>query len=146
MRTIDEFVCLLADTGIGVLIDVREIAWSHKPGFSKKALAATLAEAGIQYVHARFAGNPKRLRRSARTHKECLSKYDALLDTSKEIVDNFEEVVQSFLVTGKRVCISCFERHPDDCHRGLLAERWKRRGRRTVEHLDPDGAPRLAVA
>src|SRR5205823_6116594 len=61
-RSIDEFVEILDESGIDVLVDVRETAWSHKPGFSKSGFASALAARGIEYVHAEFAGNPKWLR------------------------------------------------------------------------------------
>ena len=51
-RTIEEFVRMLEDAGVGVLVDVRETPWSHKPGFSKRGLAEHLEAAGIEYVHA----------------------------------------------------------------------------------------------
>ncbi len=35
-RSLDEFVALLLEASIDVLVDVRETAWSHKPGFSKR--------------------------------------------------------------------------------------------------------------
>ena len=46
--------CLQA-AGVEVLIDVRAVASSRRAGFSKTLLAASLAEAGIDYVHLRGA-------------------------------------------------------------------------------------------
>jgi uncharacterized protein (DUF488 family) len=39
--------------------------------------------------------------------------------------------------------MTCFERHPEDCHRSILADRWQQRGRRRVQHLATDGCDRL---
>ena len=142
-RNIEEFVRLLQTAGINVLIDVRETAWSHKKGFSKTGLAQSLASVGIEYVHAKFAGNPKRLRSEAPSHAVCLEWYAALLDEKVEILETFEELVTSLNRAGKRVCITCFERHADDCHRSILADRWKSRGRRRVEHLAVEGCERM---
>lgn len=142
-RSIDEFVELLLKEKVDVLVDVRETAWSHKPGFSKRALEAGLAEAGIDYVHAKFAGNPKRLRATARTHKECLDRYDRYLDQNPRIVEEFTLLVTRLQGDGKRVCVTCFERHPGDCHRGILAERWQEKQRQKVSHIAPAGCPRL---
>ena len=83
-RSIDEFVELLCEAGVTVLVDVRETAWSHKPGFSKTALGAALAVAGIAYAHAPFAGNPKSLRDVATSHAECLSRYRRYLAARPE--------------------------------------------------------------
>ena len=142
-RTIDEYVAALLASHIDVLIDVRETPWSHKPGFSKGPLERALAERNIQYVHAKFAGNPKRLRDAAQTHKECLAAYADYLDTRGDIIEAFEQLVTALVASGKRVCITCFERHPDDCHRSILAERWVGRGARAVAHLAPEGCKRL---
>jgi uncharacterized protein (DUF488 family) len=146
-RTIGELVELLADSGIGVLVDVRETAWSHKPGFSKTAFAAALATAGIEYVHAPFAGNPKSLRVSAPDHASCLRAYRRYLERDGSIIERFEEVLTPHLRDGVAVCITCFERHADDCHRGILAEVWRCRGKqRRVEHLATSGCARLIPA
>ena len=49
----------LREQGATVVDDVRLNAISRKPGFSKRALAAVLEEAGIRYVHDPRLGNPK---------------------------------------------------------------------------------------
>ncbi|HVX39628.1 MAG TPA: DUF488 domain-containing protein [Gemmatimonadaceae bacterium] len=144
-RSIDEFIELLQESRIDVLVDVRETPWSHKPGFSKGPLVAALRNANIDYIHAKFAGNPKRLRATAPTHAKCLEWYANHIDAEVGIVDAFETLMEDLLDAGKRVCITCFERHADDCHRSILADRWRRRGRRRVEHLAVNGCERLAV-
>ncbi len=42
-----------------LLIDVRAVASSRKPGFSKNLLAGSLADAGIGYLHLQALGTPK---------------------------------------------------------------------------------------
>jgi uncharacterized protein (DUF488 family) len=147
-RSIEEFVALANAAGLEVLIDVRETAWSHKPGFSKNAFAAALAAAGIEYVHAPFAGNPKWLRANAETHTECLSWYSWYLDEFGEVLDAFEALVSPLLAEDKRTALTCFERHAGDCHRSILAERWAARdeGGRHIMHLATDGCARLVPA
>jgi uncharacterized protein (DUF488 family) len=125
------------------LIDVRETAWSHKPGFSKSALSAALARTGIDYVHARFAGNPKWLRSAAQDHEQCLVLYSWYLDEHAGIMAQMRDLVRAYLLAGKSVCLTCFERHPDDCHRGILAERLARGTVPPPEHLATEGARRL---
>ena len=142
-RSIADFIRLLIEAEIDVLVDVRQTAWSHKPGFSKGALARTLQEHGITYVHASFTGNPKRLRSTASSHEECLRRYAEHLDENVSILELFDELVGRLLDDGRRVCLTCYERHPDDCHRGVLTERWQAGSWRAVEHLGAEGAPRL---
>lgn len=51
-RTIDEFLALLREHGVTCVVDVRSIPRSRRyPQFNGDALAATLAEAGIDYRH-----------------------------------------------------------------------------------------------
>lgn len=142
-RSIDEFVEILQEANVHVLIDVRETAWSHKPGFSKGSLSRTLASAGIEYVHAREVGNPKGLRALAPSHAECLEWYAHYLDEFCELLESFDDLVARLHRAGKRVCLTCYERHPADCHRSILAERWRTRRGGVLEHLAPDGCPRI---
>lgn len=145
-RSIVEYIDLLRDAKIDVLIDVRETAWSHKPGFSKGALSEALAAAGISYIHARFAGNPKTLRSQASDHRDCLIRYAAYLQERPDVMLEFSTLVEQQLGRGLRVCITCFERHPDDCHRGVLARLWTSARRARVEHIAPQGCRRLIQA
>jgi len=145
-RSFDEYVTLLRDAGIGVVIDVRETAWSHKRGFSKNGMTANLAAAGIEYVHAKFAGNPRRIRTESKDHAGMLAGYREHLAASPEILEQLHELVTGYAAAGKRAALTCFERHPDDCHRGILAERWRARTGGGVVHLAPEGCPRMAVA
>src|SRR3569833_4765664 len=56
----------LKQAGVEVLVDVRAVAASRRAGFSKTLLAASLAEAGIDYRHLRQLGTPKPGRDAAR--------------------------------------------------------------------------------
>ena len=146
-RTIEEFVALACEAGVEIIIDVRETAWSHKPGFSKSAFVTALEAVGIQYVHAAFAGNPKWLRENADSHAECLSWYAWYLAEFDEVMDAFDALVKEVIGSGRRAALTCFERHADDCHRSILAERWAERGRaREVRHLATDGCRRMIPA
>jgi len=57
--TIDGVVMTLRDAQVDLLIDVRAVAASRKPGFSKRQLAASLDEVGIAYIHLQRLGTPK---------------------------------------------------------------------------------------
>jgi uncharacterized protein (DUF488 family) len=142
-RSLEEFLRLLVQARIDVLIDVRETAWSHKPGFSKGSFSVALERAGIEYIHADFAGNPRWLRSNADSHNECLSWYRWYLDEYQEVIEAFDALLASLHAAGKTVCITCFERHAEDCHRSILAERWGQLGSRSVQHLATDGCERL---
>src|SRR5215210_6197828 len=123
-RELDEFVALLGSAGIERVIDVRQLPLSRRRGFSKTPLAAALADAGIEYVHLRSAGNPFR-----HAKVNILGLYKAHLRRSPETVD---EVVDA--TNGQRSALLCLERDPADCHRGILAAEIARRGI-AVQHL-----------
>jgi uncharacterized protein (DUF488 family) len=137
-RSLEEFVELLAAARIDVLMDVRDVAWSHKKGFAKKALAEAMEGAGIRYVHAQFAGNPKRLRTDTTELPALLDAYGGHLDADLSILERFIELIGAFQDEEKRVCLVCFERDPAACHRSVLAERWARETGGRVEHLGTD--------
>src|SRR6202008_2918996 len=63
----------LEAAGVKLLVDVRAVASSRRPGFSKNQLAAGLRERGISYLHLRGLGTPKDGREAARS-----GKFDAL--------------------------------------------------------------------
>ena len=142
-RDLADYIALLKRAGVSALVDVRETAWSHKPGFSKTAFREGLERAGIRYIHASGVGNPKVLRRRARSHEECLALFEAHLDRHPNLEEEFDRVLRELLLEELRICLACFERHPMDCHRGILAERWAKRHRGRVEHLASDGCRRL---
>ena len=49
----------LENAGVKLLVDVRAVASSRRPGFSKNQLAAGLDERGIAYLHLSGLGTPK---------------------------------------------------------------------------------------
>lgn len=141
-RNLVEFVELLSSERVDVLLDVRETAWSHKPGFSKRALSEAAAARGIAYYHAHWCGNPKWIRSVAESHEECLAMYREYLETMEGLSDAFIEFVSELLTEGRRVCLVCYERHPADCHRGILAELLESKGAAVVHHISPQGRRR----
>ncbi|HEX6014876.1 MAG TPA: DUF488 domain-containing protein, partial [Geminicoccaceae bacterium] len=119
----DAVLGTLAAAGVRLLVDVRAVAASRRPGFSKRQLAAGLAEAGIGYLHLRGLGTPPDGRLAARAgrHEEMRRIFEAHLAT-EAAQDEMDELAR--LVAGDRpVCLLCFERRPEHCHRRVLSER-----------------------
>ena len=144
LRDLPNALARLSEAGVSVVVDVRDTAWSRKPGFSRTRLEKALADAGIGYVHARYAGNPKAVRRSATSHEDTLRRFDAHLVANPEVAEAFGDELDRLLNLGERPCLLCYERHPDDCHRSILLRWWRAAGGEAdVVHLDPDGAPRF---
>jgi uncharacterized protein (DUF488 family) len=125
----------LEQAGVKLLVDVRAVASSRRPGFSKSQLAAGLDARGISYVHLRGLGTPKNGREAARSGKyELLHKiYSAHLKTTqaKEELDELSSLVK----TSGPVCILCYERDHSHCHRQWIAEIIEDRDGVSVENL-----------
>ena len=66
---IERFVKTLKAVGIRRLADVRAVAVSRKPGFSKRRLSDRLADEVIEYIHFVELGDPKPGRDAARSGK-----------------------------------------------------------------------------
>ena len=123
------------------LVDVRDVAFSHKPGFSGGPLRDALAARGLGYLHAQFAGNPKWLRENSDSTPQALQFYRWYLDEFPEIVDAFDATIAERHAAKQSMAIMCFERDPAECHRAIIAERWAERSRgRRVVHLATGGS------
>lgn len=144
-RSASEFLNLVNEAEVDIVIDVRETPWSYRREFAKKALLNQLDEIGIDYFHAKFAGNPKEIRRAASNYTECLNVYKEHLYSNPEIVNEFDKVIGSMVREGKNICLVCYERHPEDCHRNVVLNSWLEFSGLCpkIEHLGPDGCPRF---
>ena len=125
----------LEQAGVKLLVDVRAIAASRRPGFSKNQLAAGLDERGISYLHLRGLGTPKEGREAARSGKfDALHKiYARHLKTAqaREELDELSALVQK----SGPVCILCYERDHRQCHRQWIAEIVEDRDGVRIENL-----------
>lgn len=125
----------LEQAGVKLLVDVRAVASSRRPGFSKSQLAAGLDERGIAYVHLRGLGTPKEGRLAARSGQyDVLQKIYAKHLKTTQAKEELDEL--SALVTKSGpVCILCYERDHTHCHRRWIAEIIEDRGDVKVENL-----------
>jgi uncharacterized protein (DUF488 family) len=125
----------LEHAGVKVLVDVRAVTSSRRPGFSKKQLAAALDERGIAYLHLPALGTPKEGRLAARSGKyDLLHKiYEKQLRSpqAKEEMDELSALVHR----AGPVCLLCYERDHRHCHRQWIAEIISERDRVKVENL-----------
>jgi uncharacterized protein (DUF488 family) len=122
---------------IDLLVDIRAVAASRRPGFSKRQLAASLDEAGIAYIHLQKLGTPAEGRQAARAGDfEALWRiYDKHIKTPEAQAALGE--LLALIKSGKRVCLLCYERDPNECHRSRIAALVKKRTRVKVDDLIP---------
>jgi len=125
----------LEAAGVRLLVDVRAVASSRRPGFSKNQLAAGLDERGISYLHLKGLGTPKSGREAARNGKFGLLHkiYSAHLKTA-QATEELDELSALVNKSGP-VCILCYERDHTQCHRQWIAEIIEKRDGVKVENL-----------
>ncbi len=130
----------LKEAGIDLLVDVRAVVSSRKPGFSKNQLASALDGIGIDYVHLRDLGTPKEGRDAshARDWTAFNRIYAAQMRTGGAKHDY--ETLLEMMKTGKKICLMCFEHDPAHCHRAILAERVHDDLGARIAHLMPETA------
>ena len=131
------FLDALRGAGIELLVDVRAVASSRRPGFAKTRLAANLEEAGIGYLHLRGLGTPAAGRIAARAGdhagmRTIFADHLRGLEAQQEL-DALAQIVRS----GHRIALMCLEDDPAHCHRSLVAEALVELVPSDIVHLRP---------
>lgn len=133
-KTLDEFLDQVTGAGIALVIDVRAVAASRRPGFSKTALAGALRERGVDYLHLRPLGTPKEGREAARKGRiaEMRKIYERQLETPEAELA-MEQAHQA--ASERHAALLCFEADAACCHRTMVAERLLARGGYTLNDI-----------
>jgi uncharacterized protein (DUF488 family) len=129
-----DFVATLTEAGIETLIDVRDRPISRRPGFSKRQLAAALAEAGIRYVGLTALGTPPEGREAGR--RRDWDRFWHIVGrrlSSAEADLAFDEAAHT--AGASPSCLLCYEADWRCCHRRRVAEILGERHGFTVRHL-----------
>jgi uncharacterized protein (DUF488 family) len=125
----------LEHAGVKLLVDVRAVTSSRRPGFSKNQLAAELDERGISYLHLRGLGTPKDGRQAARAGQlEKLHKIYTKHLKTQQAREDLDELAALVKKSGP-VCILCYERDHRQCHRQWIAEIIEDRDGVKIENL-----------
>ncbi|HEY0313801.1 MAG TPA: DUF488 domain-containing protein [Allosphingosinicella sp.] len=121
-KTQAEFLAELAAAGVERVLDVRAVAASRRPGFSKTALRNALAEEGIDYLHLRPLGTPAAGREAARKGRtgEMRLIYADQLETDEAALAMEQALAAA---AEKKTALLCYEKGAPECHRSMLAER-----------------------
>lgn len=119
--TMADFLAALTGAGVKRVIDVRALPLSRRPGFSKSMLSATLREAGIDYVHLKALGTPKRGRDAAK--KGDVATLRAVYDDQLALPEAQAAAARMReLAAEMPSALLCYERDPCHCHRTLLLQ------------------------
>ncbi len=130
----EELLDRLAAAGARVLLDVRAVPLSRKPGFSKRVLAASAEARGIRYVHLQKLGTPKAGKQAARAgHTDEMARIFAVHMATEGAQEALEQA--RAIVLEAPSCLLCFERDPHICHRRIVGEMLCERTHQKMTHL-----------
>ena len=134
-RTLDEFIQVLKEHGIELVIDIRKSGQSRfKPEFNEDILKRALNEAGIEYERRPDLGVPYEIRepyvRGWLSH-ECFEQWYRWSVRGRIVDGKPKDLIPELVkrLKQKRSCLMCEERYPTPkgkqkhyCHRHLLAK------------------------
>lgn len=134
---VPDFIAALQSAKIKTLIDVREVANSRRAGFSKKALAASLDEAGIAYLHIKTLGTPKAGREAAR--KGDVKTMHRIFEARLAEPESQLALAEAADIAKRgRVCLMCLEHDWRICHRAIVARHLEEEFGLRPAHLSPE--------
>jgi uncharacterized protein (DUF488 family) len=122
-----ELVDRLKAAGVEVVLDVRAVAASRRPGFSKRILAAGLDEAGLSYVHLKALGTPASGRQAARAGRTAEMRVIYGDYLSHEPAAQTALVEAGEIASARPAALLCLEADAHVCHRSLVAEQLRAR-------------------
>ncbi|HEX6748157.1 MAG TPA: DUF488 domain-containing protein [Longimicrobium sp.] len=142
-RTIEQFIALLRENGIELLVDVRRFPGSRRhPQFGSAQLAASLAEAGIGYVHAELLGG-RRSGEAVAASPNTAWRNDAFRAYADYMATpGFRAALDRLISLSRerRTTIMCAEAVPWRCHRRLITDALLARGIPVEDITGPGGA------
>ena len=137
-RTLEEFLAVLSDAGIEVLADVRSAPGSRRhPQFGQSALASSLADAGVEYVHLRGLGGRRDAAPDSPHAALKVAAFRGYADhmASAEFAADYARL--DALAREKPTAFMCAETLWWRCHRRMLADRLTVDGWQVVHLLAP---------
>lgn len=122
-RTIEEFLSILNAHSVQRLVDVRSIPKSRRvPQFNSDALAASLRQQGIEYVHLKSLGGRRHAKKDSINVGWRNASFRGYADymATDEFRTGVERLTQ--MASAKRTAIMCAEAVPWRCHRSLIGD------------------------
>lgn len=130
-KNIDEFLNILVQKNINILIDVRNNPFSMNFQFIGAKLKKYLESVDIEYVHIPELGIEGNKRKNLETKKD----YTILFSEYRRSLENKKEYLNKIILFGKerKVALMCFEKDQSFCHRGVIAEYLRKNGCKVVD-------------
>jgi len=138
--SLDLFLDRLHRLHVQIVVDVRDVPLSRKPGFSKTALSTALRAMGLRYVHIRELGCPKSIRDLHRSNGDWEAYTRAFMAHLRKQGKAVRELAQT--CARNRAALLCYEADPDQCHRTYVARAVSSILGQHVMHIGSEGATR----
>ena len=138
-RSLDEFISLLADEGIELLVDIRSFPGSRRyPHFNKEALSLSLPNANIQYLHLPELGGRRKANPDSKNTAWRQAAFRGYADYME--TDAFKDAIVKLekLAIEKRTAYMCSEAVWWRCHRSMVSDYLKVRGWEVI-HIMGEG-------
>jgi uncharacterized protein (DUF488 family) len=116
-----EFFGMLERCRVTMLVDIRELPISRKPGFGKAALETALVKLGLKYGHVVELGCPRDIRHEYRANNDWAryaKRFKAYLEGQTEALGKLAGWMKD-----ERCCLLCYEEDFNFCHRSFVAEK-----------------------
>jgi uncharacterized protein (DUF488 family) len=137
-RSIDDFISMLEENGIKLLVDVRKLPGSKRyPQFNKEALADSLGKAGVRYEHFPELGGRRKAKPDSHNtawRNESFRGYADYMETQE-----FREGVARLVDLAEKIgstAVMCAEAVWWRCHRALISDFLKARGIEVMHIMD----------
>lgn len=134
-RSPEDFLALLRQQGIEVLVDVRRFPTSRRhPHFVREALAEALETAGIEYIHEPEMGGRRTSRPDTPNTAWRVKGFQGYADHME--TPGFRAALERVIARGaeRPTAVMCAEITPWRCHRQLIADALVARGHQ-VRHI-----------
>lgn len=134
-RTLQELIAMLHSFEIGMVADIRSFPGSRRyPQFNKEALALSLPQSHIQYVHLRELGGRRKVQAGSVNDAWRNAAFRGYADYME--TDAFKEGIEVLqqIATKERTAYMCSEAVWWRCHRSMVSDYLKLHGW-TVMHI-----------
>lgn len=127
-RNIEDFISLLRENEIDLLVDIRTIPKSrHNPQFAAESLERSLLGVGITYTHLPGLGGLRHSRKDSINGGWRNESFRGFADYMQ--TQEFEGAIEHLISIAKQsLAIMCAEAVPWRCHRSLVADALVARG------------------
>lgn len=140
-RSMEEFIALLQDFKIEILVDIRRFPGSKKyPHFNADNLTLSLPDAGIKYQPLLGLGGRRKIHKDSKNTRWRNASFQAYADYME--TPEFEDAIKelSLIAQKSRTAIMCSEAVWWRCHRSMVADYMKAKGWKVLHIMAMDKA------